>query len=406
MLNRVGAVVTAPTLTFGSTVHHLRSRSFLAGRAALAAIIGLALGAAHAPAAFADDVEPPPIRWSVTPANEAGPDGRTFVENTLDPGESVEDYFAVRNVSDQTVEFSLKAADGFYSRTGRFDILPSDQESVDAGTWITLPDSVTVPGGQTVVVPFTIEVPELAEPGDHAAGITASILTVQEAEDGTAVGVESRVGFRVTTRVTGELTPKAAVQALSGDYSLSWNPFRPGEMTVTFEIANQGNTILLTEGVVDAGGQSALFPAEGENPEELLAGDTRTFSVVVGDVWPLFLVPTRATVAATVLTMGGDESTLTPVSAEILVWAIPWPQLIVLLGIALIVFAIVGGRIRSRRKVAALVADAKEQGRREAGVVGDDAVPASASASEAAKSPAADGTPQSRRAARSADEAP
>jgi hypothetical protein len=104
--------------------------------------------------------------------------------------------------------------------------------------------------------------------------------------------------------------------------------------------------------------------------------------------------------------MGGDESTLTPVSAEILVWAIPWPQLIVLLGIALIVFAIVGGRIRSRRKVAALVADAKEQGRREAGVVGDDAVPASASASEAAKSPAADGTPQSRRAARSADEEP
>jgi len=406
VLNRVGAVVTAPALTFGSTVPHLCSRSVLAGRAVVAALIGLALTAVPATAALADDVEPPPIRWSVTPANADGPDGRTFVENSLDPGESVDDYFAVRNVSDQTVEFSLKAADGFYSRTGRFDILPSDEESVDAGTWITLPDSVTVPGGQTVVVPFTIEVPELAEPGDHAAGITASILSVQEAEDGTAVGVESRVGIRVTTRVTGELTPEAAVQKLTGDYSLSWNPLRPGEMTVNFEIANEGNTILLTEGVVDAGGQSALFPVEGENPEELLAGDTRSFSVVVDDVWPVLLVPTRATVTATVLTMGGDESTLTPVSAEILVWAIPWPQLIVLLGIALIVYALVWGRIRSRRKVAALVADAKEQGRREADAAGDDVTAASDAASEAAEPRAADETPQSRRAARPPDQGP
>jgi len=336
-------------------------------RALVAAIIGIALGVGLITPALADDTEPPPIRWSVTPADESGPDGRTFVENTLDPGQSIDDFLAVRNVSDQTVEFTLTAADGFYSRTGRFDILPADEESVDAGTWITLPEVVTVAPGATAVVPFTITVPEVAEPGDHAAGITASILAIQEAEDGTAVGVESRVGFRVTTRVTGELTPKAEVQALAGDYSLSWNPLRPGEMTVTFDVANQGNTILLTQGAVEAGGQSAQFPAEGENPEELLAGDTRSFTVVVDDVWPLFLVPTRATVTATVMTMGGEESTLTPVSAEIVVWAVPWPQLIVLAGIALIVLAILWGRIRSRRRLAAMVAEAKEEGRREAG---------------------------------------
>ena len=94
---------------------------------------------------------------------------------------------------------------------------------------------MTVPAGAMVVVPFSITVPELAEPGDHAAGITASVLSVQSSEDGTSVGVESRVGFRVTTRVTGELAPKAAIEALTGDYALSWNPFRPGEMAVTFE---------------------------------------------------------------------------------------------------------------------------------------------------------------------------
>jgi type VI protein secretion system component VasK len=86
----------------------------------------------------------------------------------------------------------------------------------------------------------------------------------------------------------------------------------------------------------------------------------------VEDVWPLFLVTTGATLTPTVRTMDGATTAMTPVTAEVLVWAMPWPQLIVLLGIALVILAIAWGRIRSRRKVAALVAEAKEQGRREA----------------------------------------
>lgn len=346
---------------------HLTSRSPRAPLAALAVVAGLMLGLGFSSPALADDTDDAPaVRWSVTPADESGPDGRTFVENTLDPGESVDDYFAVRNVSEQQVEFRLTAADGFYTDAGRFDILPSDEESVDAGTWITLPDTVTVGAGETVVVPFSITVPELAEPGDHAAGITASILSTQESEDGTAVGVESRVGFRVTTRVTGELAPAAAVPSLSGAYALSWNPLRPGELTATFDVANEGNTILLAEGVVDAGGRSVAFPAAGENPQELLPGDTRTITVVVDDVWPLFLVPTTVTFAPTVLTMDDAESSLTPVTAQTWVWAVPWPQLSVLLGLALVISAVLWNRLRSRRKLDALLADAREEGRRSA----------------------------------------
>jgi len=336
-------------------------------RIAVVAFIGFALVAGVSTPARADGSDQPPeVRWSVTPANESGPDGRTVVENTLDPGESVTDFFAVRNVSDQTVQFHLAAADGFYGRTGRFDILPADRESTDAGTWITMPDAVTVGAGQTVVVPYALTVPQLAEPGDHAAGITASILSVQQAEDGSAVGVESRVGFRVTTRVTGELSPKAAIGALAGDYALSWNPLRPGEMTVTFDLKNEGNTILRAEGEVEAGGHVVDFPRDGEKPQELLPGDTRTITVIVDEVWPLVLVPVGATVTATGMTMDGTESSRAPLSADVLVWAAPWPQLIVLAGVALVVLALAAGRVRSRRRLAAMVEDAKEQGRREA----------------------------------------
>ncbi|MFB7883663.1 hypothetical protein [Microbacterium sp. NPDC056057] len=261
----------------------------------------------------------------------------------------------------------MTGADGFTTRTGRFDILPADQESVDAGTWISLPETVTVPAGGTVVVPFSVAVPDTAEPGDHAAGITASVLSVQSAEDGTSVGVESRVGFRVLTRVTGEITPAAALAGLAGDYTTSWNPLRPGEATVTFDVVNEGNTRLLAEGSVSAGGHTVFFPGVGESPQELLPGDSRTISVVVGDVWPLFVVPATVTLAPTVVTMSDSSETLDPVTADAVVWAMPWPQLLLLIGLALVVGAILWGRIRSRRRLAAMLdgarAEALEEGR-------------------------------------------
>ncbi|MFC3689312.1 hypothetical protein [Aquipuribacter hungaricus] len=309
---------------------------------------------------------PPPVRWAVTPADEDGPDGRTAAEHTLDPGERVEDRFAVRNLGPEEVTFRLAAADGFTTRTGRFDILPSDQESVAAGTWVELPPEVTVAPGGTEVVGFAVAVPEDAEPGDHTAGITASVLSVQSAEDGTSVGVESRVGFRLLTRVTGDITPSAGVRAVSGSYDLSWNAFRPGGMTVTFDVVDDGNTRLLAEGSVSAGGGDVAFPGPGEQ-QELLPGDTRSLRAEVDGVWPTLLVPVDVTLAPTVVTVDGEAPTLEPVVQRTWVWAVPWPQLALLLGLLLVVAALAQGRRRSRRRLAALLEDAREQGRQQAG---------------------------------------
>jgi hypothetical protein len=97
------------------------------------------------------------------------------------------------------VTLRISAADGYFQENGRFSMLPSDKESVDAGLWIEVQDEVTVGAGETVIVPFTTTVPENATPGDHAAGIAASVLSQQVEEDGAMAGVESRVGFRVMT---------------------------------------------------------------------------------------------------------------------------------------------------------------------------------------------------------------
>lgn len=332
-----------------------RFRLLLAGLLAVLPLLG-----APASASAAEDA---PISWSVTPADGAGPDGRVFVEHEIDAGATVDDRFAVRNLGAEEVTFRLSAADGFYNANGRFDMLPSDQESVAAGTWIDLPETVTVAPGGTAVVPFSITVPDDAEPGDHAAGIAASVVS-SAAGGGTGVGVESRVGFKVMTRVTGELRPEFAVRQVESDYSLSWNPLRPGRVTTTFTVANTGNARLVVEGALALAGRTAAFPAEGERRGELLPGEERAFVVVLDEAWPLLLLSGDLTV--TPLVSSEESAEATPSATAVTVWAVPWPQLLILAGVALLIVALWGGRIRSKRRLRALLAEAEERGRREA----------------------------------------
>ncbi|MEK8107066.1 hypothetical protein NKG94_21505 [Micromonospora sp. M12] len=69
-------------------------------------------------------------------------------------------------------------------------------------------ERVTVGPNETRVVPFTITVPKGATPGDHPAGIAATVTST-----GGTVSVESRVGFRVMVRVNGSARAALPVRA-------------------------------------------------------------------------------------------------------------------------------------------------------------------------------------------------
>jgi len=306
------------------------------------------------------------VTWSVVPSDDAGADGRVGVEHEIDPGDSVEDHFAVTNLGEHDVAFRLSAADGYTTKEGHFDMLSSDRKSVDAGTWIDLPETVTVAAGATEVVPFRIMVPEQAEPGDHPAGIAASILSTGTAEDGTGVGIESRMGIQVMTRVRGELTPSVSVDDVSTDYTMSWNPFRPGGVEAEITVTNTGNTRVGVTGTVAIADAHADFPGAGERASVLLPGDTRAYTVRVGDIWPLFVAAGTVTVAPEAVSLDGQRLDVNNADADLIVLAIPIPQLILLAGIGLIVVAVLGGRARSRKRMAGLLAAAREEGRRSA----------------------------------------
>jgi hypothetical protein len=297
--------------------------------------------------------EPASLTWTVQPATASGPDGRRWIERTLDPGQAATEYLAVRNFSDAGAVFALKAADGYLTDKGRFNMLPSDRKSVDGGTWIAVQPTVSVPAKGTKVVPFRITVPRAATPGDHPAGIAASVLSAS----GT-VRVESRVGFRVLLRAGGTARPALTATHLTAHYSPSWNPFRSGTVQLSYNTTNSGNVRLDARGRMAV---SSLFGAHARardfNGGELMPGAGRPESATLGGVWPLGRLATTVK-----LTPAGG----TPVTVTTSTWALPWSHLILLAVVVALLLLWRRAARRRRRNLNQMLEEARLEGRREA----------------------------------------
>ncbi len=63
----------------------------------------------------------------------------------------------------------------------------------------------------------------------------------------------------------------------------------------------------------------------------------------------------------------GATQSLDPVQESVTLWAIPWPQLAVLVALLLLLAGLFRGRTRRKKELVRLVEEAREAGRREAG---------------------------------------
>jgi Bacterial protein of unknown function (DUF916) len=339
--------------------------------AALAALMVVSPGLAYS-AEAADPVGE--VTWAIVPADAAGvPDQRVSYRLDLDPGATVTEHALVTNFSAEPVTFDIVAADGVLSPTGAFDLLPPEEESRGVGAWVEVQPTVDVPAGGSVVVPFTLTVPENATPGDHPGGIVAGITRTGDQAEGPQVGVNTRVGVRIHLRVAGEITPAFAFSDVSTSYEMSWNPFAPGRLHVEYTVANEGNVRLSSIQQFTALGPFGL-PTGAEGPSgtvigkqrEILPGQTTKVEQVLETTWPLGLITT--TLRGTQDSVGEDAPLrqLDQETVEAVTWAIPWMQLLVLLVLALLVFAFVKLLKGRRAKQAAAIHRAREEGAREA----------------------------------------
>lgn len=302
-------------------------------RLALAGAVAAVLG--PVPAAATDD--PVEIRtWAVVTAGEDGPDGRGVFSYVVEPGDVYEDFVAVRNLGTQPITLVLHAHDARQTVANDFEVLTPEEEAVGIGAWLELAETeVTVEPRGHVVVPFVIDLPLDAEPGDHAG----AILAVAEVADGPNA-VQYRAGTRVHLRIGGPMEPGLRVEGVNGAFEASVSPLARGDLTAGATLVNTGNVRLEPEVSVEIRG---LFgwgrrTTEVTDLPELLPDAATSLTAAfedvlpMGPVWLTFRVD-RATSAGQDVTMllGGAEATT-------LVWALSWPLVV---AVALLLTALV-----------------------------------------------------------------
>jgi len=314
--------------------------------AVLTALVAVAPAASaqQAPGdAAAQSGEPQIIEsWAVAPAGSddpSQPGNRPYLSYTSAPGSTVTDAITVYNYGNVPQTFRIYAADAFNTEDGSFDVLPGDQSSVDAGSWVKIPqDNLTLPPGKQATIPISIDVPADASPGDHVAAILASSRAEGTGADGKVISLDRRTGTRLYLRVAGPVEPKLTIEGVSVDYSPSLNPLG-GSATVTYTVANRGNVRLGGTSSVTVGGPFGLLGKDGPTQElaDLLPGQSVTYRTTLDGV-PATVV-SSAQVHLDPKAIAGDEDTLSNESQGALTLAVPWTLLALLLVVGLVVFA-------------------------------------------------------------------
>lgn len=308
----------------------LRSRSVraLAALAALgAALVGFVWTAPDT-AVAADNGQ-----WSVFPTTVGGQLARPFFQPLLTPGVAVSDSFTITNKTDEPLNVDLYTADAFNTPEGGYASRPPHAPKRDMAAWINVPaTNVTVNPNSAVDVPFTINPPLDATPGDHTGSIVAVNTKPSISRNGSVnVRAIQAVGTRVYGRVAGPLTKSVDVTSMelstSGGIGALFGG--PVDAEVTYKVVNTGNVRLSPKAQLELspllGGDKDVKPLA--LPELLPRGSAIVHQKVSG-VWPFG----KLTASVKVTSAAAEETA----SASTLV--IPWALLAILVGLLVLLW--------------------------------------------------------------------
>ncbi|NEM90804.1 WxL protein peptidoglycan domain-containing protein [Galbitalea soli] len=311
------------------------------------------------------------VTWSVSPSTAKGPDGRESFAYSVKPGVQINDFVSVTNQSKQTATFTIYATDGINDfDTGAFSLLPSRTPPTDAGSWTTVPvKSLTLQAGKQARIPFTILVPSDATPGDHTAGIVASVFSRGRSANGEAITLEQRVASRIYLAVAGTASARVEGAGQVLRYTSPLNPFAGGTTDVDYSVRNTGNYRMDVKQAVHITGPFGIPVAslQGKRIVNLLPGQTVHESDSVSGIPPLLLLTATVTLTpapptdVVALSKQRDQTGhLVPVaapptyhatSADASGAAIPWTLLLLIAVIAVAVWLLARYVSASRQRV-------------------------------------------------------
>jgi len=128
-------------------------------------------------------------------------------EFSADPGDTIKSQIAL--INEQDVSLIFRASSERLTVRGSYGEPVFTGEKVGLATWIEFASStVNLAPGEEIRIPFTIEVPENADPGGHYAAVFWSTVP---GEVGTGMGISMRVAALMLLRVSGEVIEEGEI---------------------------------------------------------------------------------------------------------------------------------------------------------------------------------------------------
>lgn len=172
-----------------------------------------------------------------------------MIEESLDPGNVKQYSFTIENLDSKEVTYYLFTRNISGVKSGGVPIFARDDNEktgYELSDWITLEKTeVTLDGGGSISVSFTVDVPENASPGSHFGGIFVSVDAPDIEKSGAAVGYQ--VANIISLRISGEVVEQANIRQFSTD------KFLYGSQNVDFSvrIENTGNVLVRPVGPLE-----------------------------------------------------------------------------------------------------------------------------------------------------------
>jgi len=288
----------------------------------------------------------------------------TLFEMTANPGQEWKSSVRVINSNNYDIRVYVDVTNfEAQGETGQVKFLPLFKEESTGNTlaeWIDYDkNEIVIPAEKTISVPFTIKVPENADPGGHFSAILIGTKSLDRGTKQTIVETSQVVTSLVFLRVTGDVDEQGVIREFRSAKTIAEKP----EMSFDLRFENKGNVQILPQGEIKIlnmwGQERGVIPVNRQTMfGNILPQQIRKYSFTWTGEWSLADMGRYQAIAT--LAYGNDSRQFA--TSETAFWVIPWKimsvVLIILFGFVSAVSWAIKLYIRKMLTMAGVSADA------------------------------------------------